>query len=87
MTMTTKDKQAVRDAVSADHKMFKKDGTAVFKRSYFYHHGQTADGVAERITKQVEAAGFKASDVEATDQFARWPKTSYFVVSMKVTKA
>lgn len=87
MTMTTKDKQAVRDAVSCDHKTFRKDGTVVFKRSYFYHHGQTAEKFAARVVKHVTAAGYKCSDVESVDQFARWPKTSYFVVTMKVTKA
>lgn len=83
---TAKEKQAIRAAVQTDQVTFKKDGTVEFKRSYFYRSGMTAESWTTRVTTQLFGHGYTVSDIEAHDKWAAWPKTSYFVATMKVTK-
>jgi hypothetical protein len=84
MAFTAKQKSAVRGSVVCDRASFKKDGRVEFKRSYFYRMGHSAEEFAENVRANMDAAGFSVSDVVAEDRFARWPKTSYFVATMKV---
>lgn len=61
------------------HKFVKhKDGTMSFMRSYFYRHGMDADRWSINVVNQLSEAGFKVELVDAIDEFASWPKTSYF---------
>lgn len=85
--MDTKMKQAVRAAAdgACDGVTFHKDGTVSFRWSYFYRMGRDADSFACKVQRQLEAAGFQVNDVEASDRWAAWPKTSYFVATMRVT--
>lgn len=58
----------------------KKDGTVVFKKFYFYRHGQTAEGFASRMNKIV---GEKMVLVDTFDSWNAWPKDSYFAAVFK----
>jgi len=70
-------KEQLKDAIlcaGADHVTFKRDGTIEAKFSYFYRMGNTPKSVCYKLTRAVP--GLKV--VDAWDDFARWPKTSYF---------
>jgi hypothetical protein len=82
--MTKTFRNLVKGAVRADKVTFRKDGTVEFRRSYFYHHGATAEGFARRISLELTEAGFAPTLVEARDDWAAWPKTSYFVAAFQV---
>jgi hypothetical protein len=58
----------------------KQDGTFVYKKTYFYHHGQTPETVAFRILQAIP----EAIIVEKEDAFANWPKTSYLIVRFRM---
>lgn len=77
-------RNAIRRAVCADQITFRENGTTVFKRSYFYRHGQSAESFAEQVRQQVALAGFVPCHVQAEDKWAAWPRVSYFVVTMRV---
>lgn len=86
MSITSKQKQAIRENIICDRIMFKKDGTVEFRRSYFYRSGMDADKFANIICNQIEKMGFVARGVEAHDKWAAWPKTSYFVVTCVIAE-
>ena len=54
-------------------------GTFVFKKSYFYTMGQSADAWAEKIYNAIPA-----SIIRTENAFKRWPTTSYFIVEFTV---
>lgn len=56
---------------------FKKDGRVEVRRSYFYTFGETAEDWAAKVQAEFKAAGITAY-VESRDEFAQWPKQSYF---------
>lgn len=66
-----------RAGVYPDRLTANQDGSFTFKRSYFYHHNETPELWAEKIQKAIP----QAKIVQTRDAFARWPKTSYFVVN------
>ena len=53
----------------------KKNGTIEVRQSYFYTHGRTAQKWANRITEYLTTP----ATVTGRDDWAAWPKTSYFV--------
>ena len=55
-----------------------KNDTLSAKHSYFYTHGNTAEKWAAKVAAELAAAGINAH-VYGRDDFASWPKTSYFV--------
>jgi hypothetical protein len=56
------------------------DGSFTFKRSYFYRHGSSPEKYAEAIKKAIPNAVI----LDRYDDFAAWPKTSYFVVKFEI---
>lgn len=57
-----------------------RDGAVVYRRSYFYRHGGGPEKIAEVILKAIP----EATILETHDEWAAWPKTSYFMVAFKV---
>ena len=74
---------AVIDAkVYPDTRTCRADGSIEVKRSYFYRHGMTADGFAAGIQAELSKAGI-AAVVTGQDKWASWPRTSWFVATVK----
>lgn len=78
MLMSAAHKQTIREEVSADKVIFKKDGAVEFRRHYFYTHGMTADAFASRVQDDLRRAGFAARWSAVEDRWAAWPRDSYF---------
>ncbi len=81
-------KRALTDStvIFPDNLVCKADGSVVVKRSYFYRHGWTAERFAEQVAAAIATdLGLNADQfsVEGTDQWAAWPKTSYFVATVR----
>ena len=57
-------------------------GVLRVRRTYFYRHGQTAQGWADLVTMNLQAAGLSGFTVEAHDDWARWPRDSYFTAEV-----
>lgn len=73
-------KAAVESAeakVCVDAVTCRKDGTVLVRRSYFYTHGRTAESWANEVSADLTAAGI-AHSAKGRDDYANWPKTSYF---------
>lgn len=89
--LNAKEKKALKDAfenvvTGIDKLSFKKDGSIVAKRGYFYRHGMTADKVASNLTSQLLSQGIEINVIETYDDWKPWPKDSNLVVVFKVTK-
>lgn len=80
----TSTKKKICAAVSADKISFKSDGTIVFRRSYYYRHGATAEGFGGRVKAALNLAGLAVQSIETTDAWATWPKPSYFVATVRL---
>ena len=65
------------DCTSIDKVTCKADGTVEARRSYFYRMGGTAEKFAANIADIVAYCGFPVN-VTGRDEWAAWPKTSYF---------
>ena len=63
----------------------KANGSVEVRRSYFYTFGWTPENWAAKVAKAVEGAGM-AVKVEGKDEWAAWPKTSYFVAVVSEAK-
>lgn len=76
----------LKNQMHLDKVGMKRDGSKhiVARRSYFYSHGQTAEKFGERIIYQMTEKGFKVKLIETIDEFAQWPKTSYFAATISV---
>lgn len=61
-----------------------KDGTVSFKDSFFYRFGKTPDNTAQKYLKKLAAAGYSATILEATENWAAWPTTSYMVARFQI---
>lgn len=61
----------------------RRDGRFNVRSGYFYHNGRTAEGWAVNVKAALEAVGF-AVEVEAHDEWAAWPKTSYLNAIVRV---
>jgi len=64
-------------SVFADKVTCKRSGDVEVRRSYFYTFGESAEGWAARVDAALQAAGIRAR-VTARDEFAQWPKQSYW---------
>ena len=87
VAMDAKTKKMLKVALNyagIDKLMFKRDGTCVAKRGYFYRHGQSASGFADRITATLEKQDIHVEIVSARDDWNAWPKDSNFVVTFKM---
>jgi hypothetical protein len=85
--LTAAQRKMIRENVSEDKITFKKDGTVEFKRGYFYHMGQTPDGVAARATASLAKIGLKAVTIDTRDEFRAWPRDSWLVAVLKIEAA
>ena len=73
----------VRKHVTADKVGVRNDGTVVVRHSYFYRHDNTAEKYAASVITQLAASGITCRLITAEDEFAHWPKTSYFAASLR----
>lgn len=77
------------DNAHADKIVAHRDGTVSVKRSYFYHHGMTAEKWAARVLWSKvgnESVGSFATVVDKYDDWHAWPTESYFVVRLAEKK-
>lgn len=65
---------------------FKKDGTIVAKKSYFYRHNETAQSISAKLASVLNDNGVEIEIVEYYDDWKPWPKDSNFVVIFKIKK-
>lgn len=65
--------------IHADKIVMKKDGSIEVKRYYYYTHGSTAEKWAEKVSKVLSVKHI----VNSRDDWAVWPKDSYFVAIIK----
>lgn len=85
MLITLEKKKRIKEASLADVVVFKKDGSIVFKNSYFYHHGRTAENFSSDIKfTLINRLGIDCKIVDKYDAWKKWPKTSYFVCVIKL---
>lgn len=68
--------------VFPDKIVCRQDGSIEVKSHYFYRHGQDAQGWAEKVKNELEANGLKVN-AKGRDDWAAWPKDSYFVAVIK----
>ena len=72
-------KKVLEDSsVYPDKMVCKRNGMVEVKKSYFYRCGDSAEKLATRVQKVLEAEGVEVM-VDSRDDWAAWPKTSYFV--------
>lgn len=64
--------------VYPDKVICKRDGKVEVKKSYFYRMGNSAEGLATQVYGDLKRAGLEVM-VDSRDDWAAWPKTSYFV--------
>lgn len=79
------DKKLLRDNcyAIADNVTFKKDGSVVFKRGYFYRNGMSAEKFGEIIEARLKKLGLEPKSIETLDRWAPWPRDSYFSATVK----
>ena len=87
--MTPAQKRALKAAfenvyTGVDSISFKKGGTVVVKRSFFYTHGMSADKLAMDLQRVLASQGIPIEIVDAYDDWKPWPKTSNFVVEFRL---
>ena len=63
---------------------FKKDGTILAKKGYFYRHGMDETKMAKDLKTSLEAEGIKIQIIDMYDDWNPWPKDSNFVVVFKL---
>lgn len=69
------------ESVYPDGVIAKKDRTFVVRKSYFYRHGMTAEKWGQRVMSALDSKVFAL--VAHQDNWAQWPKTSYFEAVIK----
>lgn len=79
--MTPKMRRGIRTALEGLTVTFHRDGSVTARGSYFYRHGGTAEKFAAGVTLSVPGCRV----ISFADEFAHWPKTSYFAVRFAVT--
>lgn len=63
---------------------FKRDGTIVAKRGYFYRHGMDENKMADKLVASLKAEGIEIEVVDKYDDWNAWPKDSNMVVVFKL---
>lgn len=75
-TTRTQIKNHILEAVTGVSKVVaRNDDTFSVQRTYFYRHGNTAEGWGERVMSQL-GASFEL--VRTQDHWNAWPKDSFF---------
>ena len=67
-----------------DKLTFKKDGTIVAKKGYFYRHGDSPEKTANNLKTKLSHLGIEIEIKDAYDDFKPWPKDSNFVIEFKI---
>jgi hypothetical protein len=81
----------IKDVVSADQISRQKDGSVMFRRGYFYHHGQTAEGFRDGISAALIKAGIDHRIEDCGDHWAAFrggagvKQNSHFYVRIVIT--
>lgn len=60
-----------------DRMVNKKDGSMEFRRGFFYRHGQTHEGWADKVRAYFASQGWTVT-VTSSECWNAWPKDSYF---------
>jgi hypothetical protein len=58
-----------------------KGGTLRIRRSYYYQPEESIEGFRDRVTRALEAFGYRLT--RAANDWAAWPKTSYYTVELR----
>ena len=87
--MTAAQKKALKNAfensiTGVDKISFKKDGTILAKRGYFYRHGASPEKMADTLVASLKAEGIEIEVVDKYDDWKPWPKDSNLVVIFKL---
>lgn len=87
--MTSAQKKALKNAfensiTGVDKISFKKDGTILAKRGYFYRHGMDETKMANALVSALAAEGIEIEVVDKYDDWKPWPKDSNLVVVFKL---
>ena len=81
----------IKEVVFADQISRQKDGSVMFRRGYYYHHGQTAKGFQAKISASLNAAGIDHRVVACGDFWvkndggASIARSSHFYVRIVLT--
>jgi hypothetical protein len=67
-----------------DKLTFKKDGTIVAKKGYFYRHGDSPEKTANNLKSKLSQLGIEIVINDAYDDFKPWPKDSNFIIEFKI---
>lgn len=89
VALSKENKKALKNAMEnyvlgIDSISFKKDGTILGKRGYFYRHGQTPESTANDLKNSLIKHGIEIDVIDSYDDFKPWPKDSNFVVIFKI---
>ena len=77
-TLTKKTVQTAMHSCHVSHDQLRmRAGKVEVRRAYFYTHGMTAEKFAAQVAQACKDCGISVS-VEGRDDYANWPKTSYF---------
>jgi hypothetical protein len=83
----------VREAVSADGISKNKAGNFMFRKGYFYRHGDDCGKFANRVFAALTAAGITHTEIARGDHFAAFrggaslANSSHFYVEVKIDEA
>lgn len=86
--MATEFQKSVVRAVEASTSVFpdrvvvRRDGSVMLRRYYFYTFGASAESFRNAVCAVLSAAGVRAQ-ATASDDWAAWPKKSYFTVVVR----
>lgn len=89
VALSPADKKKLKSAfeneyLGIDKLTFKKDGTIVAKKGYFYRHGDSPEKTANNLKTKLGQVGINIEIKDAYDDFKPWPKDSNFVIEFKI---
>ena len=82
----------LRDNVIADQISRNREGNIVFRRSYYYRHGQDAQSFANYIQQQLQALNLNAQLVHFVDNYRNFrggasiANSSHFYAEFQIAK-
>ena len=78
-------KNAFENSITGVDKIsFKRDGTILAKKGYFYRHGLSPEKMAETLKNSLNAEGIEIEVIDKYDDWNAWPKDSNMVVVFKL---
>ena len=87
--MTAAQKKSLKNVfensiTGVDKITFKRDGSIVAKRGYFYRHGMDENKMADKLVASLKAEGIEIEVIDKYDDWNAWPKDSNMVVVFKL---